>query len=111
MRGPTNNLNVLIEYLPDANTERERNEFFNLVQEVSGSIHRILEDMIRFVTIKAETKVAIETVHFSTVFENVMQNLHSGILESKAKIDTDFSHLSKIDYIKIYLRVYSLQPG
>lgn len=103
LRGPTNNLNVLIEYLRDANTEKERNEFFNLIQEVSGSIHRILEDMIQFVTIKAETEVAIETVHFSTVFENVMQNLHSDFLESKAKIETDFSQLPKIDYIKIYL--------
>ncbi|MCM4173762.1 PAS domain S-box protein [Arenibacter sp. TNZ] len=104
LRAPVGNLNSLLGFYRDAESEEERLDLFQKFEKVIHHLTMTLNTLVEALKTKSQnSKEAIEEVVFEEVMNKTMEILSGEILKTGAIIKSDFSKLPKIDYNSIYL--------
>jgi PAS domain S-box-containing protein len=103
LRSPVGNILSLLNFIENAETEDERNEYITLLKEAGTTTLTTLQELNEVLQIKQNKKIEKQTLEFDQVFANVRRMLVAKIVESNAEIVTDFSGAPSIDYPNIYL--------
>jgi len=104
LRAPVGNLNSLLGFYRDAESEEERLGLFQKFEKVIHHLTMTLNTLVEALKTKSQnSKEAIEEVVFEEVMNKTMEILSGEILKTGAIIKSDFSKLPKIDYNSIYL--------
>lgn len=103
LRSPVGNILSLLNFIENAEDERERNEYITLLKEAGTTTLTTLHELNDVLQIKQNKNIEKQRLDFQQVFANVRRMLVGKIVETEAEITTDFSEAPVIDYPNIYL--------
>lgn len=104
LRAPVANLNSLMEIYKLSENETERKDIFNKFDTVIDHLTLTLNTLIEALKTKiSDSNEELEDIDFNYILKNTNEILSGSILKSGAKIQSDFSEISKIRYNRIYL--------
>ncbi|MGY4539047.1 signal transduction histidine kinase [Mucilaginibacter sp. UYNi724] len=103
LRSHAGNLKFMVNLFEDSLLKDDRTEIFSHIKTISESLSATMGHLDEIVRIQSEISKERKLVDFETIFNNVASALHTNIINSDAKINTDFSDCPQIDYIPAYL--------
>lgn len=103
LRSPVANLGMLCDLVNPNTSLEEMHEYFEKMRKVSDYLFETLEDLINSLQIASNQTVESDAISFSAVLNKVMDSLQGDLIDSGAKINSDFSGIDKLDYPSQYL--------
>lgn len=103
LRSPVGNILSLLSLIGNAETENEKNEYFQLLEESGTTTLTTLNELNEVLQIKENKDIERQELRFQNVFDHVMSMLNARIVQTEAKITTDFAEVPTIRYPNIYL--------
>ncbi|WP_158973642.1 sensor histidine kinase [Cellulophaga sp. L1A9] len=103
LRAPVSNLNSLLDFYKDAETEDEKTLLFEKFENVINHLTTTLNTLIEALKVKDESSKKIETLAFSEILKKTQEILSGQILKTNAKITSDFTENPNIEYNSVYL--------
>ncbi|MCO5934164.1 PAS domain-containing protein [Mucilaginibacter sp. RB4R14] len=103
LRSHAGNLKFMVNLFEESQLKDDRTEIFSHIKTISESLSATMGHLDEIVRIQSEISKERKLIGFETIFNNVASALHTNILNSDAKIKTDFSDCPQIDYIPAYL--------
>ena len=103
LRSPVSNLSVLLDIYENTNSQKEKDEYFKILKNLSQNILETLDELVDIVKIKQNHEIRKEKLHFKKMVEKAISHLKAQVIELDAEINTDFTELDNIVYPKIYM--------
>lgn len=103
LRAPVSNILALLNFIDNATTQDEQNEYIGLLKEAGTTTLTTLQELNEVLQIKQDKKIERQRLRFEDVFNHVKNMLNAKIAEVKAEVITDFSMAPVIEYPNIYL--------
>ncbi len=103
LRSPVSNLNLLVHLYKESVDDDDRAELWKNFETVTQHLNTTLDELLETLKIQEDTAKEREDLSFEKVFESVKEILIGNVIESGAKIQTDFSKAANVLYPKIYL--------
>lgn len=103
LRAPVFNLQGLLGLYLDEKEWSQRNEIFNLIQQVTNEMDSTLNELIDALKVQADFYESKMKLSFESVLAKVKLMVAAEINVSKAIITSDFSEAKEITYSKVYL--------
>ena len=103
LRAPVGNINLLLQYYQNAESEKERRESIELLIQSAGTLSETLNELSEVIKVQQDKHIAKEELRFEQVFEKVKHMHAPQINDLKAKILADFSGAPIVHYPRIYL--------
>ncbi len=103
LRSPAANITALIATI-DADSEiEEYKSLFEMLKKVGQNLNDSLNQLMEVLHINRNKLIEKEQINFEDVFKKTIESLQGEILNSEAKITSDFSAAPHIMYSPIYL--------
>jgi signal transduction histidine kinase len=103
LRSHSGNLKFMVNLYEETDIEEDRVEIFSHIKTISDSLNATMGHLDEIVKIQSEISKGTKSVDFETIYNNVASTLHTNIVNTGARIHTDFSNCPQIDYIPAYL--------
>jgi len=103
LRTHSGNIESLIQFYEDAETNRDKNDYFNHIKNVSSSLFKTITELEDVVKIQNEDHVKIETLSLFTYVDNTLSILMNKFESSNTKIELDVPAEITINFKKSYL--------
>lgn len=103
LRGPVSNLHSLLSFYKEEETMAEKEELIKLLEKTVNNIGNTLNELLKVISIKHESKNEKEIVFFDAIFSKITEAFQGQILKSKAIVTADFSRVPEIEYLSTYL--------
>jgi signal transduction histidine kinase len=103
LRSHSGNLKFMVNLYEETDVEEDRIEIFSHIKTISESLSATMGHLDEIVKIQSEISKGTKSVDFETIYNNVASTLHANIVNTRARIHTDFSNCPQIDYIPAYL--------
>ncbi len=103
LRSPVNNLSLLVSHLEECDSEQVKGEIIDHIKKVSGSISRLLDELVDVVKVIQSKDLEIEEVNFREVINKSKTILNGQIQQQKPEISTNLSAWTDIMYPRVYL--------
>jgi PAS domain S-box-containing protein len=104
LRAPlTNMLGIFGIMDPSLFLDERTNKLLKGLKESTLKINDTLNDLIKILIIKENSKKELSIVNFQSILNNVIKTLESSIIESNAIIETNFYSAENIVFNKVYL--------
>jgi PAS domain S-box-containing protein len=103
LRSPVGNIVTLLNFYEGAASDKERQEYFNLLKESSAITLAMLNDINDVLKIKQNKNIEKQDLNFQTILDQVKMMLNAKITQLSAKVESDFSQAPVIHFPAIYL--------
>lgn len=103
LRAPVTNLNALLDFYQNTETEEQKALLFEKFKTVIDHLTQTLNTLIEALKTKNQGVQKMETVVFEEVLKKTKEILSGQILEANCKIITDFSDFPSIQYNPMYM--------
>jgi PAS domain S-box-containing protein len=103
LRSPVINLNALVHFYNDSESEEERRMIFGKFDNVLNHLSETLNTLLEALRIRDNINQVTKIIKFDDVFNKTKEMLVAQIMESKAQISADFSEAPTIDFNTVYL--------
>ncbi|WP_041557801.1 PAS domain-containing sensor histidine kinase [Cellulophaga algicola] len=103
LRAPVSNLNTLLDFYKESESESEKLDLFKKIETVIYHLTSTLNTLIEALQTKNDTTKELEKVSFNEILNKTKEILTAEILKSEITIQVDFSEIENINYNKIYL--------
>lgn len=103
LRSPVVNLNSLLQLYKTADSDEEKKILFNKFETVIHHLSSTLDSLVEALIIREGGNNKLEIIGFEDVLEKTKQITIAQIMETGAKIKSDFSEVSQIEYNRDYL--------
>jgi signal transduction histidine kinase len=104
LRAPVANLISLLSLYDKENPADGFNRLLiDKFEEATQQLNNTLNDLINVLVIKSNTNIERQTLHFSSIYNEVKKNVENLLYEHNGKIEADFSEVDTIEYNKIHL--------
>ncbi|MBO0589985.1 PAS domain S-box protein [Cellulophaga sp. E16_2] len=103
LRAPVSNLNSLLDFYKDAETEDEKIILFEKFEKVINHLTTTLNTLIEALKTKEESSKKVEILTFSEILNKTKEILSCQILNTNTKITSDFTEIPNITYNSVYL--------
>ncbi|MCG2418830.1 PAS domain S-box protein [Aequorivita sp. F47161] len=103
LRAPVSNLNALLHLYEISESVTEKEELFEKFETVIEHLTSTLNTLIEALKTRTVSKKDLKEVFFKNTLDKTREILSGQIINTNAKITTDFSEVPKIKYHKTYL--------
>jgi PAS domain S-box-containing protein len=103
LRSPVGNLNSLLYFYKTAESEEERIMLFEKFEIVINHLSSTLNSLVEALKIQQDANKEFEVIAFADVLEKTNEIISAQIMETGAKIKSDFSKAPQIEYNRSYL--------
>ena len=103
LRGPTSNLKALLYFYEKETSIEEREIIIGKFEKTVVNLGTTLDDLVEVVTIRHESKKERGKLNFEVLFSKLIDTYQGKIMESSAKITSDFSAAPTVEYSSVYL--------
>jgi len=103
LRSPVSNLNTLISFYEDAQSEEEKKELMEMLKLSVSRLTVTIEDLTEVVRVNQNIDLKTENIYFQDIVVHIQDSLSAWISETNTTIETSFSACESIRYSKIYL--------
>ncbi len=103
LRAPTTNLISLVELIQEADTQEEVQSLIGKFKITVNYLQETLDSLVEVLRIQEFAKRKIEKIRFELILNKITKILEGQILESQAKILSDFSSLAEWEYNPSYM--------
>jgi PAS domain S-box-containing protein len=103
LRSPVGNIVTLLNFYEGAVSEKERQEYFNLLKESSAITLTMLNDINEVLKVKQNKNIEKQDLNFQTILDEVKIMLNAKITQLDAKVESDFIKAPEIHFPAIYL--------
>ena len=98
LKGPINNLKVLLELLSNKKTELHKNEHYNKLIKIVDQLNKNTYSLNNIIALKYFLQEKKEQINFEDIFNNVVDDITNSIKDSNTIINTNFSECSEVNY-------------
>lgn len=102
LRGPSGSIGTLIDMLPDAETEDDRNDFIQMLRESSASLNETLNELMKVLEVRFNKNIPFDTCDLKEITNSVESMLKGQMITKKATVNMDFEK-PQIKFPHIYL--------
>lgn len=103
LRGSVGNLDALLYFYKEEETEGGKNDLIEKFETTVGNIETTLNDLLEVISIKHQVRLEREIVVFDSIFSKIKQTFEGEIMKNEAKIVADFSEAPEVEYSSVYL--------
>jgi PAS domain S-box-containing protein len=103
LRSPVSNINLLLQYYRNADTDQEKEEMVDLLTQSAHALSETLNELTEVIKVQQDKHIQKEELRFEQVFEKVKQMHAPQINDLKVTLRYDFSNAPLINYPRIYL--------
>jgi PAS domain-containing protein/two-component sensor histidine kinase len=103
LRSHAGNLKFMVNLFEESKLIDDRTEIFSHIKTISESLSATMGHLDEIVKMQAEIGKERKLIDFDITFNNVASALHTNIVTTHAKINTDFTDCPQINYIPAYL--------
>lgn len=103
LRSHTSNIEMITNFLEQADTEAERTEMIDLLKKVSQSLNETMANLNEVVSIRTNINLSVEQLHLSDYIENAKLILHQQMANRNAIVRNLVPADTVIDYNAAYL--------
>ncbi|WP_342689750.1 PAS domain-containing sensor histidine kinase [Aequorivita flava] len=103
LRAPVSNLNALLHLYDISESQEEKEVLFTKFETVIEHLTSTLNTLIEALKMRTREKAELKIVSFQDTFNKTKEILSGQIINTSAKITTDFTKVSKIKYHQTYL--------
>ncbi|MEQ8364231.1 MAG: PAS domain S-box protein [Cyclobacteriaceae bacterium] len=103
LRAPVSNLNSLLSIYNTLETEEEKSEVFDKFEKVIHHLSSTLNELIEALKIKENTDTDREPCVFEEILKKTTEIMTGQIMETSARIKSNFEEVPAIDYNKGYM--------
>jgi PAS domain S-box-containing protein len=103
LRAPVSNINILLQYYRNVDTEKEKEEVVELLTGSATALSETLNELTEVIKVQQDKHIKKEELRFEQVFEKVRQMHIPQIADLKAIVHHDFTRAPHIGYSRIYL--------
>lgn len=103
LRGPINNLTMLVEFLKAASDETERKQLMDHMNPVLESLNSTANELLEKVDSSTRVENDLRNAYFKSALESAKKGLLVELESSKAEISTNFSNAESVFYSQKYL--------
>lgn len=103
LRGPTGSLKILLQFYKEEKVTEQKELLIGMLEKTVINIDSTLNELLEVITIKHVSKKEKEKLFFEKVFQKIKQTFDGQIIETNAKVTSDFSKAPEIEYSSIYL--------
>ena len=109
LRSHASNLQLTLDAFNDIRDKGQQTDiFFNYLTEISNNLSSTLEHLNQVVTINIEEK-KVQQVNLETIFKECLLEFKEELLAIDAKVKSDFTDLSVINYVPSFLKNIFIQ--
>lgn len=91
VRGPLNNMGMLVEFAQGADDLEEQNEMISKLGPVINGLKETLDQLVETIQTKQDLEITSEKVDLESSLEKTLQGLSVEVQKTEAVIETDFS--------------------
>jgi PAS domain S-box-containing protein len=103
LRSPIGNILTLLTFMETADSEDEKAQYMKFLKESSTKALTTLEELNEVLKLKQNDSIEKQELKFENVFNQVATMVNAKIVETSAKIISDFTEAPTILYPNIYL--------
>lgn len=103
LRSPVSNLNSLLHFYKTAESDEDREMIFDKFETVIHHLSSTLNSLVEALKIKEEANTDLQVISFEEVLGKTMEIVTGQVMETSAKIVSDFSNAPQIEYNSNYL--------
>jgi PAS domain S-box-containing protein len=103
LRSPIGNILTLLTFMESAESEDEKAQYIKFLNESSMKALTTLEELNEVLKLKQNDSIEKQQLKFENVFNQVATMVNAKIVETSAKIISDFTEAPSIIYPNIYL--------
>ena len=103
LRGPMSNLKSLLGFYNEEKTIAGKDKLMDYFNNTVNNLSETLDDLLEVVTIRHESKKERTLLAFEEVFSKLVESFQGQIMESGARVTSDFAEAPKVEYSSVYL--------
>lgn len=103
LRSSSGNLVALLPLLAEEQDAEGQVEILKHIESCANQMHETVEYLTDVVRIQTQTDQKIERLSFEEIFQKAKQNFVDELQAIGAEVETDFSELPEIEYVRSYL--------
>jgi signal transduction histidine kinase len=103
LRSPIGNILTLLTFMETADSEEDKAQYMKFLKESSMKALTTLEELNEVLKLKQNDSIEKQELKFENVFNQVATMVNAKIVETSAKIISDFTEAPSIVYPNIYL--------
>jgi PAS domain S-box-containing protein len=103
LRSPVSNLSSLLQFYKTAEDEKDRKTIFDKFETVIHHLSSTLNSLVEALKMREEASNDLQVIEFEEVLDKTMEIVTAQIMETRAKIVSDFSKAPQIEYNHDYL--------
>lgn len=103
LRSPVSNLNSLLHFYKTSESEEDREMLFDKFETVIHHLSSTLNSLVEAIKIREDANKELEVLVFANVLEKTKEIITAQIMETGARITSDFSKAPQIEYNRNYL--------
>ncbi len=103
LRSPVANLNMLCGLIKEDMASDELPVYIEKLSKVTDYLHSTLEELVDTIKVTQDKSNMVTQLKMSKVLEKVLDSLQGELLESKAKLQVDFSAADTILYSPLFM--------
>ena len=103
LRSPIGNILTLLTFMESADSEEDKAQYLKFLKESSTKALNTLEELNEVLKLKQNDSIEKQELKFENVFNQVATMVNAKIVETSAKIISDFTEAPSVVYPNIYL--------
>ncbi len=103
LRNHAANIKSSLNLYANEESEGEKDLILKVTNKAADSLNHTIADLSEIVAVQSASKQLKTDLHFTTVFKTAKEVLMNQIIESNARVTTDFSACNIISYVPAYL--------
>jgi signal transduction histidine kinase len=104
LQSPVGNLSVLLQFLREHPAEADRNLLLEHMHESLRQLQGTITDLVEVLEVQSTFRVVAHRISLTQAYANALAELATELTSTDATIETDFSGLPELVYVRSYLQ-------
>lgn len=103
LRGPLNNMSLLVEFVEDSKDEEEQKELVSKLKPVIDGLNLTFNELVETILIQQDLEIKSEKVNLQEVLIKTLEGLDMEVKKARASVSMDFNHIKTICFPPKYV--------
>jgi PAS domain S-box-containing protein len=103
LRGPLNNMSMLIEMISDSDDQNEKDEMVSKLQPLIDGLRETFNQLVETIQIKQDLEIKSEKVNLEACLKKTMEGLEMEVKKAMARVVIDCSEAPELNFPPKYI--------